>query len=226
MGRARAGAGAAGAPTETRSFWRRQRDDLLRDGLVGVVALVVAFALAAWWDSRLEVRAQSVENTRFVRQVALDGASRKPFGGLVLRDAELSGLDLGCTDVGSARAGGFVDDRVEAGCADLRGADLRGAVLRRTDLAHALLDQAVLRDADLSFADLRGAVLGADLSGATLFKADLSEADLGGADLTDADLSVVCYDDATVWPSGYLPPEPPDCTDSGDRIRIVEPSGS
>lgn len=196
---------------------------MVRDVLVGATALLVAFVLAAWWDGRLAVRSEALENTRFVRQVAVDGSPLKPFGGLVLRGAELSGLELGCEDVEAARAAGFADERLEAGCADFRGADLRGAVLVRTGLDHALLYDVDMRDADLTLTHLRGAEIGADFRGAQMFKTDLSEASLVGSDLTGVAWTDVCYDDATQWPPSFQPPADPVCTDSGDRVhRIVD----
>ena len=65
-----------------------------------------------------------------------------------------------------------------------------------------------LTRANLSGADLYGANLsGANLSWANLREADLREADLRGADLREADLSGADWDESTIWPAGFTPPE-------------------
>lgn len=220
--------GTARASAGLRGWLHRQRDDLVRDTLIGLVVLAVGAIAAAWYDQRLEQRAESHENTRFVRQAVIDDARTKPFIGLDLRGASLAGLDLGCTDPGAARAAAFVPERVEAGCADFSGADLRSANLDRATLPYALLSDADLRDANLALADLRGALLGgARLGGAELFGTDLREADLRGADLTGADLSTACHDDTTRWPEGF-PPDPTDtsaCTSHAERIEVLDDGG-
>jgi hypothetical protein len=109
---------------------------------------------------------------------------------LVLRDAELDGVDLGGVDLTSAHLGG----------ARLRGANLQGA-----SLSEARLQSADLSGANLAFADLSGADLGAvdfdwlgwsgrrgPLGGpAKLVEADLAGANMFGARLAEADLLLV-----------------------------------
>lgn len=69
-----------------------------------------------------------------------------------------------------------------------------------------------LRGAHLFWADLRGAYLRradlrwADLRGAYLTGADLRWADLRWANLSGADLFGVIWDETTVWPDGFTPP--------------------
>jgi len=201
-------------PRRIRSFLHRNRDDLIRDALVGGILAGVAFGGASWWDSRIAERQEtlevgrfaqqeSLENTRFVRQVVIDGADSKPFRGLNLAGAQLPGLDLGC------QAGNSGD----LGCTDLAFADLTGADLSGTDLTGADLRGAILTDADLTGATLTDANLtGANLTGVTLTEAkhasavsypadtplprraylagaDLTRATLAGADLTRATLA-------------------------------------
>ena len=99
---------------------------------------------------------------------------------------DLSGADLGGTDLTGAGLAG-----ADLSAADLRkalliGANLSGANLRKADLGGALLE-----DADLA---------GADLTGAKLTAARLSGVDLVGASgLTQAQLDQTC-NDATGFP--------------------------
>lgn len=212
-----------------RGWLQRQRDDLIRDAVLGLVLLAVGAGFAAYYDRQLDQRAESSENTRFVRQAVIDGATTKPFLELNLRGASLAGLDLGCTRPDAARAAAFDDERVEAGCADFSHADLSSANLNRAVLRYALLTEADLRGANLRLADLGGAVLlGARLGGANLWKTDLREADLRGADMAGVDLSYACYDDTTQWVEGFTP-APADtaaCLSHAERIDVLDDGGS
>lgn len=92
-----------------------------------------------------------------------------------------------------------------ASCA---GADLRGQELMFANLQGADFSGATLNGADLSGADLSGA----NFSGANLTNANLSDAVLFGADFTGARLNManlqfVLWDDSTVWPVGFTPPD-------------------
>jgi hypothetical protein len=217
------------AANPVRGWLGRQRDDLIRDLVIGVVVLIVGFGAAALWDSRLGERQNQVaraiaknqdqfssqlatdneiqENIWFVRQVVIDDAAAKPFRGLDLRRASLNGLDLGCA----------TESEPPTGCADLVGADLSEADLRSADLFAASLGQANLSSAKASFARLTRASLGyanlrgAGLRGASLAYANLRGTNLTGADLTGANLKGVCYSSRTTWPDGFTPP-PPDCS--------------
>jgi uncharacterized protein YjbI with pentapeptide repeats len=96
-----------------------------------------------------------------------------------LREADLTGANLGRADLTGADLHG----------ANLGGADLHGANLGGANLSGAYLHGANLGGANLSGANLSGADFGgANLSGADLGGADLGGADLGGANLTGADL--------------------------------------
>ena len=211
------------------SWWHRHKGDLAKDAIVSVVVGVALLAGAWWWDSRLADRqdalqshladrqdtlarelatqAQVLENTRFVRQVAIaPDAVAKPFGGLDLTEAQLTGLPLGCTNLEGRQ-----------GCADFRRAHLSGANLNHADLRGADLNRADLRGADLrlanlSRANLRGADLSdANLSGANLTDANLSFAYLASATLTAATLTDVCFDEDTEW-GDNTPPSTADCS--------------
>lgn len=97
------------------------------------------------------------------------------------------------------------------------------------DLRHATLDGSFFTMCDFSKADLRAASLrGASFGGCSFRSADLRDADLNyvrlsrvdtgdpergitvftGAKLDGARLDHAAYDDSTVWPAGFTPPEP------------------
>ena len=122
--------------------------------------------------------------------------------------------------VGWAISVGVLPARIWANLrgADLRWANLGGADLRWANLGGAVLRWANLRGANLGGADLRGADMhGADLEetdlpGAKLERADLrwanlEEADLRWANLEEADLQGARWDEYTLWPEGFTPPE-------------------
>jgi Pentapeptide repeats (8 copies) len=208
----------------TSAWAKRQRDDLIRDSLIGFVVLGVGLIFAVLWDGRLADRQNQLardlatasevqENTRFVRQVVIDNATEKPFRGLNLAEAALSGLDLACDDFTAGR-----------GCADMEVANLSGANMAVVNLSGARLSLANLSGANLTAADLSGAdltradltdanLVGVDLMYANLINADLTEANLRAAtlrgaslinaSLTGAYLTHVCYDDRTTWPMGF-----------------------
>lgn len=165
------------------------RDDrpLLRDGLLAVIGIIAAIGLAgqqAFLDGRREDRQEVLENTRFVRTVALTpDAAALPFAGMNLAGANLASLPLGCWD--------YETDQPQEPCADLRGADLTGADLTFVNLSGAFLSDADLNGVDLNGADLRGAFL--------------DGADLTGANLDGAGLNQICYTDDTGWPEGFTP---------------------
>lgn len=147
--------------------------------------------LAATQNSKAEV----LENTRFVRQVAMSRDTVRPFQGLNLKGAVLTGLPLWC-DI----------QREVTACSNFEGANLDAAVLTDTSLDGARLTDASLVDADLSgvrmqYADFTRAKLnGADLSGASLQGSsfvntvldhtNLVGANLEGANFTGADMMV------------------------------------
>ena len=129
------------------------------------------------------------------------------FSGVNLYGANLSGTNLSGANLSDAEA-----SRADLSGADLTGADLRdtwlwGTNLSGADLSKANLSDAVLTGANLERAILSGANLSADIRYTKLWEADLSGADLSKANLFGAKLDDVYYDDATVWPAGFTPPE-------------------
>ncbi len=148
--------------------------------------------------------------------------------------ARMRGLTPNLNDANLAQASLNGADLSESSLREinLSQADLRQANLRHTNLSHANLQvaslgeanlsEARLTEANLSGADLRQANLGgahleqANLRGAYMGWADLNQADLNEADLTGtnldgaslngANLIGIKYDDKTIWPAGFTPP--------------------
>ncbi|MFI2363164.1 pentapeptide repeat-containing protein [Promicromonospora sp. NPDC019610] len=168
----------------------RERPDRrwLIDVTIGVVSsLAVGLLLAgyqAWIDDERESRTQAVEadraerdqvlaNVTFIRETIRDAPEGvKPFRGMNLRGADLSGMDLGCP-VHYDPAGGWTRDRVET-CADFTGADLTGARLDGANLTGALLVDGSLAEVSATnlfapSAEIGGNLEGSQFDGAVLF---------------------------------------------------------
>lgn|GEM_PF-1082947 len=93
----------------------------------------------------------------------------------------------------------------DASCA---GADLRGQELMFANLQGADFRGAILVGVDLSGADLSGAnFTNANLTNANLSEAVLFGTDFTGVRLTWTNLQFVLWDDSTIWPSGFTPPD-------------------
>ncbi|MFM8564499.1 MAG: pentapeptide repeat-containing protein [Acidimicrobiia bacterium] len=98
-------------------------------------------------------------------------------------------------------------------CDAVPNASCAGADLRGQELMFANLQGADFRGANLAGVDLSGADLsGANLTNANLTNANLSETVLFGTDFTGVRLSrtnlqFVLWDDSTIWPSGFTPPD-------------------
>lgn len=98
-------------------------------------------------------------------------------------------------------------------CDAVPGATCAGADLRGRDLMFANLQGADFRNAILNGVDFSGADLsGANFSGANLTNANLSETVLFGTDFTGARMNMtnvdfVLWDDSTIWPAGFTPPD-------------------
>ena len=90
---------------------------------------------------------------------------------------------------------------------DLYGASLSGADLSRANLSSANLSRANLSRANLSRANLSRA----NLSSANLSSVDLYGANLSSANLSGASLSGAKWDEYTIWPAGFVPPEEDRC---------------
>jgi hypothetical protein len=92
--------------------------------------------------------------------------------------------------------------------ADCRNVDLRGLDLFYGNFQGADLTGANLSGMDLTGADFTDANLtGANLIGATLDYAYLFGANLTEAKLTRVSMSGIVWDDATIWPVGFVPPD-------------------
>jgi uncharacterized protein YjbI with pentapeptide repeats len=227
-------AGSKGPAITTRpgamaTWWRSQRGDLAKDAIISVVVGAALFLGACWWDARLQARqdalataiaqrqddlarnlanqAEVLENTRFVRQLAMSKEETpKPFASINLRGAELGGLHLGCK---RRPLTGL------SGCADFQKADLQEANLTLAGFSGAGMDHADLRKAKLtsanfSDAQLRGADLGgvatarpAHFQGAHMHRITLVQAELDGADFTDASLSRAEADEADLSSANF-----------------------
>jgi len=92
---------------------------------------------------------------------------------------------------------------------DATGANFVKADMRFSTCSFTTFNNAVLKGADLTFA----AFPGASFKGADLTEAILRDAFLAGADLSEvtgldiADLHGVHFDDTTLWPEGFKPPQ-------------------
>ncbi|WP_084468298.1 pentapeptide repeat-containing protein [Promicromonospora sukumoe] len=153
----------------------------LIDVTIGVVSsLVVGLLLAgyqAWIDDERERLTQAVEadraereqvlaNVQFIRETIRDAPEGvKPFRGMNLRGADLSGMDLGCP-VSFDASVGWSRDRVET-CADFTGADLTGARLDGANLTGALLVGGKLEDVSATNLFAPAAAIGGSLDGST-----------------------------------------------------------
>ena len=152
----------------------------------------------------------------------------KPAKDIDFTRADLTNADLIDADLTRANLRNAILTYADLRGADLTDANLRGADLNNTYLNNAVLKDAKLRgaklidadltdanltDANLTRADLRGAILiGADLRGADLTDAKLQYADLTNAILTNANLegaylTGIKYNDRTLWPARFTPPD-------------------
>jgi uncharacterized protein YjbI with pentapeptide repeats len=130
-----------------------------------------------------------------------------------LRDARLDRAHLGGAHLDRALMHGARLKEASLERASISEADLRRADLRRCRLEGASLSSSDLRGANLSEGKLRGARLrGARCDEALLRTADLRDANLQEVDFTGADLDGVdfqgcLYNERTVWPDGWSPPD-------------------
>ena len=82
-------------------------------------------------------------------------------------------------------------------------ANCQNVDLRGLDLFYANMSGANLRGMDLTGADFTGA----NLIGATLDYAFFFETNLTGAKLTRVSIEGIVWDDTTIWPTGFVPPD-------------------
>jgi uncharacterized protein YjbI with pentapeptide repeats len=122
------------------------------------------------------------------QQGARGDTGRLFLAGTHLREADLTGIDLRCTNL----------DGANLAHATLRHTNFEGNSLRLVDFTRADLCYANLRDTYLGGADMRGASMRyVDLTGASMRNARLMGTDLSFARLSDADLASVnmCFAD-------------------------------
>ena len=92
--------------------------------------------------------------------------------------------------------------------ANCQNVDLRGLDLFYANFQGANLSGANLSGMDLTGADFTGANLtGANLIGATLDYGFFFETNLTGAKLSRASMESIVWDDTTIWPTGFAPPD-------------------
>ena len=92
--------------------------------------------------------------------------------------------------------------------ADCHNVDLRGRELFYANFQGANLSGANMSGMDLTGADFTGANLtGANLIGATLDFGYFFNANLTNAKLTRVSMNSIVWDDTTIWPTGFVPPD-------------------
>ena len=92
--------------------------------------------------------------------------------------------------------------------ANCQNVDLRGLDLFYANFQGANLSGANLSGMDLTGADFTGANLtGANLIGATLDYGFFFETNLTSAKLSRASMESIVWDDTTIWPTGFAPPD-------------------
>ena len=206
------------------SYWQEWQLVLfgtLVGGFFAVLGAVVEALVEDWRSSKREARRKKEEAEEEAKrkreewiQKALNWAAtgrKESLRRADLKGADLRGVDLGCgyeITVGSGTVQWSGEYRgADLSYADLNRADLLQANLQRANLEGTNLQEADLRlanlqEAKLWYADLQEAKLGhANLQGAFLWYANLQGADLGHANLQGAK-----YNNATIWPEGFIPP--------------------
>ncbi|MGW6730216.1 pentapeptide repeat-containing protein [Nocardia sp. NPDC055029] len=134
------------------------------------------------------------------------------FSTMAFFDADLTGANLNNARLVNAsmspvRLGKAVINYADLVRVSLQNADLTGVSMRESDLTGAYLHHSNFTGADLFYVRF----VNAKLIDVNLTGADLTYANLTGADLTGANLTGICYDNRTIWPEGFTPPQPPSC---------------
>jgi uncharacterized protein YjbI with pentapeptide repeats len=174
--------------------------------IVGLIFSVgVAGFFAVWQDHREDLRQEHAEmlaNVAYIRDVVSEGKPRD-FRYLNLRNANLSGIDLGC-DLATEASPPFVDEEIvtfwiegeaatarfdaadhwlhpldDLECADFTGSDLTGTVLDHADLTGANFSSTTFVPGSADFVKL----VGADVNGR--LEVSFAESDLRDARFVD-----------------------------------------
>ena len=219
-----------------RRFIRKDRPvwwvgDILIAAVVAILVLVgqnYLMSANSRGDEALsqDPRIQRLEDLRFVRDRSSEAYQPRPFrqfnlAGQNLANLQLKGANLVQADLTGANLAG-TDLSYQAATKPaqgtpatagqptfLQGVNLCHAVLTGANLSNAYLVNANLTGVDLTTTVLSGAVLnGADLSGATV-PSDPA--------VKDGLLKGIYYDETTVWPKDFQPPEP----GAADRLKFL-----
>lgn len=141
--------------------------------------------------------------------------------GVQFNGANLDGVDLSGASLARAIFWGTgLPCRLKR--ARLVNADLRSASMPCCQGSDANFSGAILTDADLASSTFRRTkFVGADLSRAILTGSDLRGADFTGANLDGLILKGGEFDEATRWPTGYLPPSGVSWKGAGPDSRLA-----
>jgi uncharacterized protein YjbI with pentapeptide repeats len=180
-------------------------------------------------ETALAQQQTRLDNAQFVREHSSAEAIDRPFEAIDLTRTQLGRLHLAGAQFGGAVLTGADLRESELQGADFTEADLRGADLGKSELSGARFFAADLAGAQLLRQGLSSVddevpvdtFENADLTYAKVlgFRIEsLGDLTLHGTQLYGSDLSAVppevlrkgvkdvCYDDTTVWPTGYTPP--------------------
>ena len=136
-----------------RAQYERRRDLWWKTAFSVLTGVVVGLMFVQLDNQRFRT-AEALENTRFVRQLALTDVCQLPLRRLHLADMSLARLDLSGADLADSNLAGADLTLVDLSGANLEGADLSGATLREANLKGANLSRVDLSEADVLKADL------------------------------------------------------------------------
>lgn len=144
-------------------------------------------------------------------------------------NANLAGVGLGNQDLEGCKFDGATLQEAHFDSAKLKGAsftraDLRGAYLAGSKCSDASFEEAVLNQCNLRAANfLRCNFQKADLSGSDFSFSDLCGADFSTATLDGVEFSRTKFDDKTIFPPGFVPPEGLEWKGAGPRPGTPPP---
>lgn len=91
----------------------------------------------------------------------------------------------------------------------LPGARFEECDLRRSLITHCQLDKSIFRNSILRGCAIRHcSLIEADFTGADLSGCNFSGSNLSGAKLDNCNFRGATYDNSTIWPNEFLPPDP------------------